>query len=62
VGVGSDLSVVALAQCASDEFVETELLGPGDLDDPVHRRADGDVRDRAGHVLGVKGAISRFGL
>src|SRR5262249_10329120 len=56
VGVGDDLAgIVALAQCASDEFVEVELLGPGDLDDPVHRRASGDVRQRAGHVLGGYG-------
>src|SRR5262249_15719346 len=55
-GGGDGLAgVVALAQCASDEFVEGELLGPGDLDDPVHRRADGDVRQRAGHVLGGHG-------
>ena len=32
-----------------------ELLGPGHLDDAVRRRADGDVRDRTGHVLGGHG-------
>ena len=48
MGVGDDLTgVVALAQCVSDELVEAELLGPGDLDDAV--------RERAGHVLGGDG-------
>ena len=56
VRVGDDLAgVVALAQGASDELVEVELLGPGDLDDAIHWRADGDVRERAGHVVGGHG-------
>src|SRR6185312_10002584 len=50
VRVGDDLAgVVALAERVADEFVEVELLGPGDLDDAVHRRPDGDIRDGAGH-------------
>ena len=31
------------------------MLGPGDLDDALHWWVDGDVRERAGHVLGGHG-------
>jgi hypothetical protein len=43
------------SRSVSGEFVEVELLGPGDIDDAVHWRADGDVRERAGCVPGGHG-------
>jgi hypothetical protein len=46
---------VAVAQGPSEEFVETELLGPCDLDNAVCRRADGDLGHRAGDVVGGHG-------
>jgi len=42
-GVGDDLTGSWRSRTVSDEFVEAELLRPGDLDDAVC--------ERAGHVL-----------
>jgi hypothetical protein len=47
MGVGDERAwVVAGGEGSPDEVVEAELLGPGDLDDPVERFADGDSADR----------------
>jgi len=48
--------VVALAQRAPEEFVEVELLGPGDLDDAVTGGPTMTSANRARDVLGGHGA------
>src|SRR5262245_18548897 len=51
-GVGDHLArIVTRAEGAADQVVEAELLGAGDLDDAVHRRAHGDRRHRPGDVV-----------
>ena len=54
--VGDHLAGIAAgAEARADELVEPELVGPGDLDDAVHRRAHGDPAERAGDVIGRHG-------
>src|SRR6185312_3509612 len=51
VRVGDDLpGIAALRQHATDELVEAELLGAGDLDDAVQRGVNGDPGECAGDV------------
>src|SRR5262245_33335707 len=55
-GVDDDVArVLAQAQGSTDELVEPELLGPRDLDDAVGRRADADLAQGGGHVVGGHG-------
>src|SRR5262245_9351219 len=55
-GVGDHLApVVARAQGPSDDLVEAEPLGPGDLDRAVERRAQGGPADRVRDVVGRHG-------
>ena len=57
VWVGDNVArVVARAEALTDQLIETELLGTGHFDGPIHRRAHGDLTDRLGDI------ISRHGL
>src|SRR5262245_51287288 len=49
---GHSARVIVRAEKAPNEFVETELLRPCQLDDAVHRLAQCDVRQRGGDVIG----------
>ena len=43
--------LVARAEALTDQLIETELLGTGDVDRAIHWRAHGDPTDRLGDVI-----------
>lgn len=56
VGIsGDDARVLPRVQCDFDQFVESELLGPGHLDGAVDRRCQRDLAQCVSHVIGRDG-------
>jgi len=52
VGIGDHIArIVQCAETLADQIIETELFGPRDLNDAVHRRAQGDLVHRTGNIL-----------